>query len=129
MLHDRRRVRVVVAGLLAVTGACISGRGIDTNSVPNQSSIRLSVRNEFGFPVIVHAIGSGTTWRLGTVMAATVREFRVPNAVAAAGPVEFIVSGYGNAPVRSGPMLLSGGRVVDFNVMRPLYASTAILRR
>lgn len=95
----------------------------------DQNAVRLSVKNEFGFPVNVHAIGSGTTWRLGSVMPATVREFSVPNAVTAIGPVEFIVSGHGSAPVRSGPMLVSSGHVVDFNVTRPLYASTAILRR
>ena len=130
MSQHHRRVRALCAGALLAAAACAGSQSLNTTSTTlNERSVRLSVKNEFGDPVTVFAVGAGSPWRLGRVMALSSREFIVPNALLNTGPIEFVVAGEGWAPARSGPMLLSAGRVVDFHVTRPLYASTAILRR
>lgn len=109
---------------------CAGSQSLNTTPTAlNERLVRLNVKNEFGDPVTVFAVGAGSPWRLGRVMALSSREFVVPNALLNSGPVEFVVAGEGYAPARSGPMLISAGRVVDFKVTRPLFASTAILRR
>ena len=87
------------------------------------------MKNEFGFPVTVYAIGSGTTWNAGRVMPEAVRDFTVPQAVVANGVVEFVVSGEGDESVRSGPLVVTSGRIVDFTITRPLSTSSAVVRR
>jgi hypothetical protein len=119
-----------LAAALVIAGSACAGNpaarhGTTTSSA---SSTRLSVKNEFGFPVTVQAIGSGATWSLGRVMPGFSRTFTLPESLIANGVVEFVVSGEGAAPFRSGPMQLTGGRVVDFKITRPLYASTAVVR-
>jgi len=89
----------------------------------------VSVRNDNGFPVTVYAIGSGITWKLGKIQPALDGDFIVPTALVSTGPVAFVAVADGSAPVRSIPLPLRPGQIVDFNVKSPLYASTALVRR
>ena len=93
-----------------------------------RSSVRLHVSNEFGFPVTVYALSGGTAIRMGRVLPEQMGDFVVANARFENGPIEFVVECEGNAPARSGPLLLTRGQVVDFVVKRPSYASTATVR-
>ena len=130
MPQHRRRIRALCAGLVVAAAGCAGSQALKATPTPESGDIRLSVKNGFGYPVTVYAIGSGTTWKVGRVMPEAVRDFTVPKALVANGVVEFAVSGDGDAaPVKSGPMQLTSGQIVDFTITRPLYASSAIVRR
>ena len=130
MTQHRRIIRAFCAGLVLIAAGCAGSQAVNTTPTPESSAIRLSVKNGFGYPVTVYAIGSGTTWKVGRVMPEATRDFTVPQALVANGVVEFAVSGDGDAaPVRSGPMQLTSGQIVDFTITRPLYASSAVVRR
>ena len=127
-MTPQRRIRALCAGLVVGAAGCAGSQA--SNATPTRdSTIRLSVKNEFGFPVTVYAIGSGTTWSAGRVMPEAVRNFTVPQAVVANGVVEFVVSGEGDESVRSGPLVVTSGRIVDFTISRPLSTSSAVVRR
>ena len=130
MSQCHRRVRAFCAGALIAAAGCAGSQARSaTPTALAERTVRLSVKNEFGSPVNVFVVGAGSPWRLGRVMALSARDFIVPNALIQNGPVEFVIAGDGSAPARSGPMLLTAGRVVDFRVTRPLFTSTAIVRR
>jgi hypothetical protein len=119
------------ATALVVAAAACAGKaaGRPANTDSDIGEVHLSVKNEFGFPVTVVAIGSGVNWSMGKVMPAAVRESKVPEALVVGGAVEFVVTGDGPEPFRSGPMLLTSARLVEIIVKRPLSASTAVVRR
>ena len=128
-MTPQRRIRALCAGLVVGAAGCAGSQASNATPTRERSTIRLSVKNEFGFPVTVYAIGSGTTWSAGRVMPEAVRDFTVPQAVVANGVVEFVVSGEGDESARSGPLVVTSGRIVDFTISRPLSTSSAVVRR
>lgn len=121
--------RLALVGLLLGSFAC-AGRGtrkVET-VLPSAQGVRLVVKNQYGFPAQIYAVGAGTTIRLGKVLPGMVGEFELPH-VMVGGPVEFTAALDFDVTARSGPLLLLPGHVVDFVISRPVYSSTATVRR
>jgi len=123
---------IFLAGLLLTGSACASNgklREMET-AWPAASAVHLRVNNQYDFPLMVLALGSGITFRMGKVLPGMAGDFELPRALVGNGPVEFIAAtGDGNPPAESGRFLLALGDVVDFVIKRPTYASTATVRR
>ena len=89
--------------------------------------VRVVVTNHFTSPMEVIAVGSNISHRLGIVHPGMVGEFVLPQAMIGGGTVE-LFAGAVNSRARSGPLLLSPGAVVDFEIANPLFNSTATVR-
>ena len=126
--HVPRVWWVLVAGLLLTGTACSRHRSEEPQ--PVGSPVRIEVRNKYGLPMEVYAVGAGTRYRLGVVHPGMLSQFVVPNTVLGSGPVEFQAqpSATSGELARSGPLLLSPGTVVDFVIGARLFNSTATIR-
>jgi hypothetical protein len=90
--------------------------------------VRLEVTNQSGGPVEIYAQGSSTSYRVGTVNPGLTGRFAVRPGMGLNGAVEFLaVSGTGGL-VRSGPMLVRAGDVVDFALTPHTATSMATVR-
>ncbi|HWB41725.1 MAG TPA: hypothetical protein VG500_10725 [Gemmatimonadales bacterium] len=72
--------------------------------------------NQSGGPVEVYATGSGASYRIGTVHPGLSGQFVVRAGMTVNGPVEFLARSGSGPLVRSGPILLAPGSVVDFEI-------------
>ena len=117
----------LIAGTLAGS-ACGANQTSKTNTDEQSAVIRLHVRNDFGSPVTISAVGSGATWNAGKVMPTTTRDFVIPRSLVASGPVEFIAADEFASSTKTGPLMVRGGQIVDFIITRPLSNSTAVVR-
>ena len=128
----RRGSWIVIAGVLLTGPACAQRGGgtQDASEAPRDDRpVHLHVINRYAFPVDMFAVGSGTSYRMGTVHPGMTSEFVVPRAVLGGGPVEFVAQPADNGrSARSGRLLLRPGAVVDFEVASSLMASTATVR-
>jgi hypothetical protein len=90
----------------------------------------VEVHNKYALPMEIYAVGAGTRYRLGTVHPGTTAQFAVPQTVVGTGSVEFQAqpNADGRQLARSGPLLLSPGAVVDFEITQQLFNSTASIR-
>jgi hypothetical protein len=122
----QRAAWVLIAGVLAAGSACAANPNVKTNT--GDQSIRLHVKNDFGSPVTISAVGSGATWSAGKVMPTTTRDFVIPRSLVASGPLELIAADEFSSSVRTGPLMVRAGQVVDFTIMRPLNNSVAVVR-
>jgi hypothetical protein len=121
---------LALAGILLGSFGC-AGRGTERKVEtvpPSAQGVHLVVKNQYGFPAQIYAVGAGTTIRLGKVLPGMVGEFELPH-VMIGGPVEFTAALDFDVSARSGPLLLLPGHVVDFVISRPVYSSTATVRR
>jgi hypothetical protein len=121
-----RAAWVLIAGILAGS-ACTANQALKTTN-DRSADIRLHVINDFGSPVTISAIGSGATWNAGKVMPTTTRDFVIPKSLVASGPVELIAADEFASSVRTGPLMVRAGQVVDFTITRPLNNSVAVVR-
>jgi hypothetical protein len=126
--HVPRAGWVLVAGLLLTGTACSHHRSEEPQ--PVGSPVRIEVRNKYGLPMEVYAVGAGTRHRLGIVQPGMLSQFVVPHSVLGSGTVEFQAQPSATAGelARSGPLLLSPGAVVDFVITAQLFNSTATIR-
>ncbi len=93
------------------------------------SSVILNVTDHYAQPVEVYAIGSGTSYRMGTVLPGLVSTFVLRRAMVGNGTVEFVaIPADGARTVRSGELLLRRGDIVDFVIATHLLLSTATVR-
>ena len=128
-MTPHRRLCMLATGLALAEAACAGQNSAwKQDTSPDLSAIRVTVTNQYGFPMTVYAVGSGTTFRLGKVLPEMVGNFIVPKALVGNGPVEIVAQGDGAPPAQSGPLLLHGGQVVEFTINRPTYTSTARIR-
>ena len=121
---------LALAGILLGNFAC-AGRGTERKSetVLPATGVHLTVKNQYGYPAVIYAVGGGTTIRLGKVLPGMVGEFELPRSMIGNGSVEFLASVDFNQSARSGSFVLLPGHIVDFVISRPLFSSTATLRR
>jgi hypothetical protein len=117
--------------LLAVTACAIgSGTTSDEGAAPLAGrAVVVDVTNHYNGPVVIYAAGSGTSYRMGTVLPGLVSQFVLRQAMVGNGPVEFLAyAGNGARPVRSDRLLLAPGAVVDFEIAPDLMLSTTTVR-
>lgn len=76
----------------------------------------------------VTAVGSNISHRLGIVHPGMVSEFVLPQAMIGGGTVELFAGTGGGKDARSGPLLLTPGAIVDFEIRTPPFNSTAVVR-
>lgn len=123
-------VRLAVAGILLGSFACAgrSTQKVET-VLPSAQGVHLVVKNQYGFPAQIYVVGSGSTIRLGKVLPDMVGNFELPPAMVGNGSVEIRATLDFDVTARSGPLLLLPGHIVDFVIARPVYSSTATVRR
>ena len=121
---------VALAGMLLGSIAC-AGRSSERTpeTVLPTAGVHLTVKNQYGFPALIYAVGGGSTIRLGKVLPGMVGDFEVPRSMIGSGSVEFLASVDFNQTARSGSFALLPGHIVDFVISRPVINSTATLRR
>jgi hypothetical protein len=118
------------AVLLLMSTACgqaIGAAGDIPQALQARQPVQLEVTNQSGGPVEIYAQGSSTSYRVGTVHPGLTGRFTVRPGMGLNGAVEFLaVSGRG--VVRSGPMLVRAGDVVDFALTPHTATSMATVR-
>ena len=120
-----RRTAVLALGLLLASSDCAHQRRAPARGA--DVPVRVMVTNHFTSPVDVFAVGSGISHRLGLVHPSMSGEFVLPQTLIGGGTLELFAEA-GGARARSGPLLLSPGAVVDFEITNPLFNSTATVR-
>jgi hypothetical protein len=124
------RIGNLVAIVLA-SAACAPGVGTgrDANPEPAGKEVRVNVTNLYNGPITIYAVGGGTSYRMGTVLPGLASQFTVRPLMIGTGTVEFVAQGgTGDQPVRSGPMLVTAGKTVDFRIGAHLLNSSATIR-
>ena len=130
----RRGTWLLIAGIVAMLCACAHGRRARP-AVPaaeeqtTDSSVVVNVTDHYVLPVEVYAVGSGASYRMGTVLPGLVSTFVLHQAMVGNGTVEFVaIPADGARTVRSGELLLKRGDIVDFVIATHLLLSTATVR-
>ncbi len=123
-----------VAAALLVLAACATGPGLTAGSEDVGPSGRpglVNVTNNYALPADVSALGCGTSYRMGTVSPGIASHFVLRQAMlACGGMVELVAKPAGTEPaVRSWPMQLTSGDIVDFEITTHLIASYASVRQ
>ena len=128
----RNLIRVVTVVFLLAGAACAPGvsTASDTRRTePDGNTVRVHVTNLYQGPIAVFAVGRGTSYKMGTVLPGFASQFTVRPVMIGQGTVEFVAeTGNGDQPVRSGPLLLSPGKTVDFRIGTQLLNSSATIR-
>jgi hypothetical protein len=123
--------RQIELGLLLMGSACAPGfsaAGDPRNPQAADSVVRLNVTNHYNGPMEIYAVGSGTVYRMGTVLPGFVGHFVLRQAMVASA-VEFVAQlSSRDVPIRSDRLLLAPGKVVDFEIATNLMSSTATVR-
>jgi hypothetical protein len=125
-------MKTLIAAVALTLAGCAYGRGATPGTTLTSAPgtpVQLIVTNNSGAPMQVYAVGTGTSWRMGTVLPGLVGHFVLPQAMLGSDAVEFLASpGDGNPPVRSGRLVLAPGNVVDFEIEAQALTSTARVR-
>jgi len=123
---------ILVAGLLLPSSACAYGLGSAKNTARAQDArgaVQLNITNHNNGPMVVYAVGSGTSYLMGTVYPGLTSHFVVRPAMITNGPVEFEARPRnGGRLFRSGELLLHPGAIVDFDVWDYAVTSPASVR-
>jgi hypothetical protein len=120
----------LIAGLLVTGVACANHRGRTTDPVAMRpGAVYLNVTNNSSLPMVVYAVGSGISYRMGTVSPGISSRYTFPPSMIGNGPLEVQArpSGGGDL-IRSGQLLLSPGQVVDFKIEDSQVNSTTTVR-
>ena len=128
--HQPRRLG---AFFLLLCSACLATQrpigGFDSPP-PEGSTVQLLVTNNYGFPIEVFAVGGGAQYRMGTVLPGLPGRFVLRQAMVGNGTVEFVARpGDRNPAIRSGPLLLSPGNIVELDIALGRTTSSARVRR
>ena len=126
-----RAAGILVAGLALASSACAHGfgRGPGTAQAQDpQGAVQLHVTNLSGGPMEVYAAGTGTHYRIGTVQPGLTGRFVVRPGMIVNGAVELVARADNGPFLRSGPVLLAPGDVVDFELGAHPATSTATVR-
>jgi hypothetical protein len=108
-------------------GPALGAAGEGPQALEARHPVQLEVTNQSGGPVEIYAQGSATSYRVGTVHPGLTGRFTIRPGMGLNGAVEFLaVSGRG--VVRSGPMLVRAGDVVDFALTPHTATSMATVR-
>ena len=127
-----RGAGILLAGVALATSACAYGLGGGAADVRRVSDpggpVQLHVTNGSGGPMEIYALGSGTSYRIGTVHPGFTRWFTLRPTMTVDGPVEFLAQAAGVPTIRSGVILLRPGDVVDFDLGVHHVNNTATVR-
>ncbi len=121
----------LVAGLLLTGSACAYGSRTASNSWRAEEpagAVQLNVTNLSGGPMEIYATGTGTSYRIGTVLPGLTSHFMLRPGMIVNAPVEFMARSNGRAVVRSGRFMLVPGNVVDFQLATTPVGSVATVR-
>lgn len=123
---------ILVAALLLPSSGCAYGlrpaKGT-TRAQDAGGAVQLNITNHNNGPMVVYAVGSGTSYLMGTVYPGLAGHFVVRPGMISSGPVEFLARPRnGGRPFRSGELLLHPGAVVDFDVWDYAVTSPASVR-
>lgn len=126
----RRESWLLIAGLLVTGVACAHHRGTTTDPVAMRpGAVYLNVTNNSSLPMVVYAVGSGISYRLGTVSPGISSRYTFPPSMIGNGPLEVQARPSGGGElIRSGQLLLSPGQVVDFKIEDSQVNSTTTVR-
>lgn len=119
------------AAVLLASSACAYGvgaAGAAGQAYDTRRPVQLQVVNQSGVPIEVYVVGAGTAYRVGTVHPGLEGRFVVRPAMVGNGAVEFTARFADGRVVRSGPMLLAPGAVVDFALTPHAATSNATVR-
>ena len=127
-----RSWRFIVVGLCVTGLACSHSRNAAQEAASAETPerpVRVHVVNHYKEPMEVIAVGAGITQRLGLVAPGLSADFVIPQSIVGSGKVEFRgqPSGYGQV-VRTDPLLIRPGNVVDFEIATNLIGSRANAR-
>jgi hypothetical protein len=117
--------------MLLAGSACAHRGGAEGagESVLDDQPVILHVINHYSIPVDIHAIGSGTSYRMGTVHPGMTAQFVLRPSMVGVGLVEFLAQPTnGDAPARTDRLQLRPGAIVDFELTTHLRGSTAVVR-
>ena len=126
-----RGAGILVACLVVTSSACSYGLGAAPDmarALDREGAVRLHVSNQSGGPMELYADGSGTHYRIGTVQPGLRGEFVVRPGMIVNGAVELVARADNGMVVRSGPVLLAPGDVVDFALEAHASTSSATVR-
>ena len=126
-----RGVSILLGGLFLAISGCARAPGAagdPLNAPAAGRPVLLNVTNHSGSPMQIYARGSGTSYRIGTVLPGLVGHFVVRQAMIVNGPVEFVAQGDRQQPIRSDLLLLAPGAVVDFRIDHSPMNSVATVR-
>jgi hypothetical protein len=111
---------ILAAALLLPSSACAYGLGgakDTTRAQDAEGAVQLNITNHNKGPMVVYAVGSGTSYLMGTVYPGLASHFVVRPGMVSNGPVEFLARPRnGGRPFRSGVLWLHPGAIVDFDV-------------
>ncbi len=127
----RRSLWILVPALLLAAPACRHAqKDDDTNEpAPVRLPVEIEVKNNFALPAEIFVVASGTNQRLGTVHPGMRAHYTIPPGLIGNGSVVIEARASSTNQVgRSGPLLLSSGADVDFQVGEQLFNSTATIR-
>ena len=123
---------ILMVGLLLTAPACRSGPDSSSDAAPTPAAgqaVLVNVTNHYNGPVDIYAAGSGTNYRMGTVLPGFAAQFVLRQAIVGHGPVELLArAGPGTRLVRTDRLQLSPGAIVDFEIGADLLLSTAVIR-
>lgn len=131
MKRPYTRSAILIAQLGLASSACAYGLGTPTEVTRAhgpEGAVQLHVTNHAGGPMEVYATGSGASYRIGTVYPGLAGRFVVRPVMMVNGPVEFLARSNNGPVVRSGPILLAPGDVVDFELAANPVTSNATVR-
>lgn len=123
---------ILFTTVLLTSSSCARGARLTSGEGTAPSAGRavvVNVTNNYNGPVEIYASGSGTSYRMGTVLPGLASQFVLRQAMVASGPVELLAyAGGGAQVVRSDRLLLGPGAVVNFEIATQLMLSTATVR-
>ena len=111
----------------AVTG-CRSANAYDMTE--EQGGVTLDLKNDSFSDVDVFVIADGLATRVGEVSGTSERKFMIRESVWRAGDLRFVATPVGgNGRANSGPVNVTGGTTVFFNINSTLRNSTVSVQR
>jgi hypothetical protein len=108
--------------------ACRSAGPYDPDR-QQSGAVMLVVRNDNFSDVDVYAIADGLATRVGTVTGNTTARFALSPTMVAASDLRIVATPIGgNGRASSGPLLVSPGQTIQFNIAPALRQSSAVVR-
>ena len=88
-------MKTLIAAVALTLAGCAYGRGATPGTTLTSAPgtpVQLIVTNNSGAPMQVYAVGTGTSWRMGTVLPGLVGHFVLPQAMLGSDAVEFLAT-------------------------------------
>ena len=121
----------LVAALALMSSACAYGVGSAGDSrgqLDLGGAVHLNVSNHSGGPMELYAVGAGTQYRIGSVQPGLDRRFVLRPGMIVNGAVEVLARADNGLVVQSGPLLLTAGDELDFELGAQASLSSATVR-